>query len=109
MPAFKKLGSVAGSLVGIGFVATALPGPALAQLEYGPWRNTGECRHASPPVGPGRRAVRLPRAVGGKGAEECKWEREVINCPRLRDKVRHPVQCTRRKDKTGYTVFPPSN
>lgn len=109
MSAFKKLISLTGALVGFSLVTTALPGEAFAQLQYGPWRKTGECRPASPPVGPGRGGVRLPKAVGGSGAEECKWERDVTDCPRLRDKIRHPIQCTRRKDKTGYTVFPPSN
>ncbi len=109
MSAFKKLISIVGASTALGLIVTAIPSQALAQLQYGPWRNTGECRPASPPVGPGRGGVRLPKAVGGKGAEECKWEREVTDCPRLRDKIRHPIQCSRRKDRTGYTVFPPSN
>ena len=62
---------------------------------------------ASPPVGPGRGLVRLPQAPGGQQAYECIWVREVVDCPRIRDKVMHPLQCSRRQDRSGYTLFPP--
>ena len=68
--------------------------PAAAELKYGPWTQTEKCYDASPPVGPGRQGVKLPRAVGGKGARECVWVRTVLECPKMRDKILHPGKCT---------------
>lgn len=107
MSARKKLPIALAAVAGSAAIAASLPGPASAQLQYGSWRKTRDCRPASPPVGFGRGSVRLPQTPGGKGAEECKWEREVLDCPRLRDKIRHPIQCAKRKQTTDYTQFAP--
>jgi hypothetical protein len=72
-----------------------LPTPALAQLQYGPWVNSGQCKRAPPPSGPGRQGLEMPQAVGGSGpAQECLWTRQVTDCPRLRDKIMHPGKCS---------------
>lgn len=84
-------------LVGI-FIAAGvgIPTEASAQIRYGSWRNAGNCDPAPPPTGPGRRGVVMPQARGGATAQECDWVRQVEECPRLRDVVRHPGQCTGR-------------
>jgi hypothetical protein len=82
--------------------------PAAAQLEYGPWVNTGECKPASPPVGPGRQRVRLPQAPGGSGAKECLWVRQVLDCPRVRDVIRHPGKCTGKvREQREWSIYRP--
>jgi hypothetical protein len=88
----KRVSYGIGLMAVVGLALSAQP--AAAQLQYGPWVNTNRCEDASPPVGVGRKAVKLPRAVGGQGAKECLWVRQVIDCPRLRDKVLHPGKCT---------------
>lgn len=86
------------------------PTPSRAELQYGPWRNSGECRPASPPVGPGRGGVQMPRAPGGKGARECLWERQVLDCPKLRDVIRHPGKCTGKvRRQTKWSIHSPSD
>lgn len=89
-------------------VAAAIPGPAAAQVQYGSWSRTSDCRPAKMPVGPGRGMVPLPSA-GGSGATECKWVRDVQDCPRIRDNLRHPIQCATRKQTSGYSIGAPSN
>jgi hypothetical protein len=90
----------------LGFGVTAQP--AAAQLEYGPWVKTTECEDPKVPVGPGGRNVKLPRAVGGSGAKECVWVRQVIDCPRLRDKVLHPGKCTGKvREQRKWSVSRP--
>jgi hypothetical protein len=92
----------------IAALSTLTAAPAAAQVEYGRWQKTDKCRPASPPVGPGRGGVRMPGTPGGKGATECVWEREVKECPRIRDKARHWIRClVTGKQKSGYTIFPP--
>lgn len=94
------------SLVVIVLVAFGFT-PALAQVEYGPWRKTNECRAARAPSGLG--GPELPQAGGGTKAHECKWEREVRDCPRVRDKLRHPIRCGTKKQKGGYSLYAPRN
>ena len=96
-------------LPGLGIVISGffLSSPAHAQVQYGPWRKTNVCRPASPPSGFFRGGVQMPHAPGSKGAEECKWTREVEDCPRIRDKVRHFIRCSSRRQDTDYTLFPP--
>lgn len=86
----------------------ALPMPALAQVQYGPWQRTNDCKRASAPSGLFRGGVQLPQAGGGTQAMECKWERDVQDCPRVRDKLAHLIRCTTRRDKAGYSINPPS-
>ncbi len=94
--------------VGFALVGIALPTQATAQVEYGPWRKTNDCRPASPTSGFFRGNVRLPQAPGGGNpATECKWEREVRDCPRVRDNLRHPIRCGSRRQQAGYSLFAP--
>lgn len=86
---------------------SALPVPAFSQVQYGAWQKTGDCRPAGAPSGFLRGAVQLPQAGGGAQATECKWVREVQDCPRVRDNLAHPIRCTTRKDKSGYSLYPP--
>jgi hypothetical protein len=86
--------------------AFLVPTKATAQVEYGPWHQTNNCRDASPPVGPGRGRVTMPSA-GGAHARECTWEREVRNCPRIRDNLRHPIRCATGVQRSGFSLWPP--
>lgn len=101
---FGKIASfaLAAALVTI----AALPAPAAAQIQYGSWRATSDCRPARVPSGVGRN-VRLPQAPGGTQAMECTWERDVTDCPRIRDNLRHPIRCATRKQRSGYSLYAP--
>jgi hypothetical protein len=102
----KRLSFVTGLVaVSLGLLATS----AVAQIEYGPWRQTSQCRPASPPAGPGRGRVTMPYAPGGSAPMECTWEREVRDCPRFRDNVRHPIRCSTGRQRSGYSQFQPRN
>jgi hypothetical protein len=109
MPDFQKLLVRAMVAAGTAGLLAAAAAPASAQLQYGKWRKTDVCRPASPPVGPGRGKVRMPETPFGGKVRECKWEREVLDCPRLRDKILHPIQCRKRKQTSDYTVFQPDD
>lgn len=91
-------------LIGSGSLLFATP--ASAQLVYGAWNNTGKCRLATVQ---GRGRFAQPYAPGSEAPQECIWEREVKDCPRLRDKARHPFQCATHREKSGYTTIPPYN
>ena len=78
-----------------------------AQVRYGSWQKTSDCRTLRAPAGPGRGRVELPQAPGSRQALECRWERKVEDCPRVRDKLRHPVRCTTRRQKSGYSQNAP--
>ena len=90
-------------------LATLASVPAQAQISYGPWQR-GKCEAARAESGVGR-SDPLPYACGGSGRpQSCQWSREVRDCPRLRDKMRHPIQCsTRRQVKQGPGDRPPSD
>lgn len=81
--------------------------PALAEVQYGPWQKTSDCRTARMPVGPGRGQVELPRTPGTEQAMECKWLRIVNDCPNLRDKLRHPIRCVTKKQISDYSQWEP--
>jgi hypothetical protein len=83
------------------------PSDARAQVQYGPWFQTNDCRPLSPPVGAFRGGVRLPSAPGAKQAQECRWQRSIEDCPRVRDLLRHPIRCTTRRQQSGYSQYPP--
>lgn len=86
-------------------LAATLSGDATADVKYGPWYNTGECRPARAPaiIGSGP-----PIPSVGRGAQECKYCRTVESCSgasRLR-----PFRCVLRQPKcTGYRLGPPPN
>ncbi len=84
------------------------PVPLSAQLSYGSWQKTTECRPAKAPSGFNRGAINLPQAPGGSQAQECRWTRTVEDCPRIRDKLMHPIQCTRKKQVSDFTIQPPN-
>lgn len=89
-------------------LAMGFAAPAAAQVQYGPWKKTNDCRPMKvPSVGFGRPNV--PRVPGTDQAMECKWEREVTDCPRIRDKLRHPIRCTTKRQRSGYSPWPPSS
>jgi hypothetical protein len=83
--------------------------PATAQVEYGKWKITSDCRTIRAPVGPGRDQIEVPQVPvpGRERSMECKWERDVIKCPRLRDKARHPIRCSTGKQTSGYSLWEP--
>ena len=81
--------------------------PAHAEIRYGPWQKTSDCRTARAPSGMFRGAVTLPQAGGGGNAMECKWAREVQDCPTLRDHLAHPIVCAKKRQQSDYTLFPP--
>ena len=87
-------------------IAALVPSTASAQVRYGSWHTTGDCRTARAPSGAFRGNSELPQ-TGGSLARECKWERDVEECPRIRDNLRHPIQCMTRKQKSGYSLFAP--
>lgn len=94
--------------LGACIAGTALLAPsAHAQVRYGPWFQTNDCRSLSPPSGPFRGGVRLPSAPGGRQAQECRWERSIEDCPRVRDVLRHPIRCSSRRQRSGYSAYPP--
>ena len=74
-----------------------------AQVRYGAWRNTGECRNARTTSGFG--GTELPSASGQR-AQQCRWERTVESCPRVRDKLRHPIRCSTRR-QTQWSIGQP--
>lgn len=90
-----------------GIILTVWSTSADAQIRYGQWQRTNDCRSAPSTVGPGGLNVRLPQTPGGSGAPACRWERTVEDCPRIRDRVRHPIRCTTRRQRSGYQVDPP--
>lgn len=96
--------SFAVSLGGIGMAT-----PAQAQLQYGPWQKTNDCRTLRAPVGPGSSQIELPQVTvpGRERSMECRWERQVTECPRIRDRVRHPIQCYTKKQRSDYSVYSP--
>jgi hypothetical protein len=95
----------------IPFVAAALASgplssqPALADVKYGPWIKTSDCR----PLQKGGNL--LPYAPGGSGRPtECKYQREVQECQTMGDKVRHWIRCfITRRETSGYTTIAPNN
>ena len=102
-------------LTGVLGIALALSGigvatPAYAQLQYGPWQKTIDCRTIRVPVGPGGSQIEVPQVTvpGQPRSMECRWERQVTECPRIRDRLRHPIQCITKKQRSGYSVYPPN-
>lgn len=93
------------------FSTLAYSSPSLAQVQYGPWRKTNDCRTIRVPVGPGGGQIEVPQVPvpGRSRSMECKWVREVTDCPRIRDRLRHPIQCIKKKDFSGYSVSAPSS
>lgn len=89
----------------------AYSSPAAAQVQYGPWQQTDDCRTIRAPVGPGGGQIELPQVPvpGRPRSLECKWERQVTNCPRIRDRLRHPVQCTSKKDSSRFSATRPAD
>lgn len=79
--------------------------PAEAQVTYGPWRQTSDCRPARTHSGVG--GTQLPRASAGV-TQECVWVRDVTSCPRIRDRLRHPIQCTTRRQSQRSILEPRS-
>jgi hypothetical protein len=96
----------AAAIAGCTIVMVA-PTSAEAQIRYGPWQRTSDCRSAPSTVGPGGDRIRLPQAPGGSGTPACRWERAVEDCPRIRDRVLHPIRCTTRRQRSGYSATPP--
>jgi hypothetical protein len=88
-------------------VLTAGAAISYAQIKYGPWR-AEQCEPLRSETGPGRSPA-LPQTPWGKQAQSCKWCREVVECPRIRDKLRHPIQCARRKHCVGPSQHPPTD
>ncbi len=105
----------AGGVVGLGTIAIfgvlAWAAPAAAQVQYGRWEKTDICRTIRAPVGPGRSQIEVPQVEvpGRERSMECKWERKVTDCPRIRDRLRHPIQCTTKRQRSGYSVSAPSD
>ena len=94
------------------FAAIANPSPTLAQVQYGPWQKTDVCQTIRVPVGPGGGQIEVPQVPvpGRERSMECKWQRQVTECPRIRDRLRHPIQCTTKRDRSkGYSVSAPGN
>lgn len=83
------------------------PVTAQAQISYGSWQNTNDCRTLRAPSGFGRGNIELPQAGGVPRAMECRWQRDVRDCPKIGDKLMHPIQCTRRRQISGYSTQPP--
>ena len=77
--------------------------PAAAQVTYGAWSNTGDCRNA-----------RVTNGLGGSAevpsftpVQRCLWSRDVISCPRIRDNLRHPIRCSTRRQTMWSISQPP--
>ena len=68
-------------VVGLVIAGVFLTSPANAQISYGPWLKTNDCRTARAPSGVFRGAIELPQADGGERAKDCKWARTVEDCP----------------------------
>lgn len=105
------------SKISIGFLPLIIAGAAFAALgvspasadegAWGPWQKTSKCRTLRMQVGPGRGNLESPRVPGVEQAYECIWERTKKDCPKLRDKVKRPIKCFNRKEKSGWSVKPP--
>lgn len=92
-------------IVVIGILATADVKPAMAQITYGTWVNTGECR--APRTTSGVGSAQLPRTPGAAPTAQCRWSREVKSCPKLSDKLIHPIQCSTKK-QTKWSIGRPN-
>lgn len=88
-------------------LSLAIVSPANGQIRYTPWRQTSDCRAARAPSGAFRGNTVIPQTAGGSQARECKWVRDVEECPRIRENIRHPIQCATRKQQSGYSLFQP--
>ena len=61
------------------------------------------------PVGALRGGVEQPQLAGADRATECTWERTVEDCPRIRDKLRHMIRCTKGRQTSSYSLYAPRN
>lgn len=93
--------------VALAMVAGMCASSAAAQIRYGPWvKDARSCRPARSTSGFG--SVQLPQAPGGERAQSCRWYRNVEECPRIRDRLRHPIQCSRREQSADGDQNRPS-
>ena len=101
----KHLALAAAAVLAAGLALSA--GSAEAQVTYGEWRVTNDCRPARTQSGVG--GTQLPRASAGV-TQECYWVRSVRDCPRIRDRLMHPIQCSTRSQRSPRrSILPPSN
>lgn len=84
------------AVVALALAGLLMPGQADAQLRYGPWKVVGGTCEEQRIVGPFGNGPISPEVPGATPFLTCKYCREVEECPRLRDKLRHLIQCTRR-------------
>lgn len=72
---------------------------AEAQMKYGPWvKQDRTCRPLEVRNTFGQTLVSPQISIPGKkSAETCDYCREVVDCPRLRDKIANPKQCFQKK------------
>lgn len=87
----------------------ATASPVSAQLRYGQWQvkpNTCEAQRLDGPFGNGPISPRVPET---KEFQTCNYCRAVEDCPRLRDKLRHPIQCTKKQQCRRSSAGPPKD
>jgi hypothetical protein len=80
--------------------------PAHAELQYGPWTQTRDCRTVNLKGVLGRSGIPIPTGTGAS-RQECKWEREITDCPKISDKLAHPIKCFRKRELSGYSEYQP--
>lgn len=89
-------------------VAVASPAYA-ADTVWGPWQKTDKCRTLRMQVGPNRGVLESPQIPGAQQAYECIWERIKNDCPKVSSKLRHPIKCFIRRDKSDWSVREPNS
>lgn len=69
--------------------AFALSSDAVADIKYGQWKNTGECRCLR--VGWPTKSPCIPGV--GNAPQECKWCRQVEECTGASKYGKNPIRC----------------
>ena len=77
---------------------------------YGPWYST-KCKDLPIDSPLGGRDISSPQIyVPGKElAQVCLWERKKNDCPKLSSKVKNPVKCFFRYQKSGWSANRPND
>ena len=89
--------------------AAFAPTAHAADEAWGPWQKTEKCRTLRMQVGPNRDLLESPRTPGVPQAYECIWERIKNDCPKVSSKLRHPIKCFIRRQKSDWSVSKPNS
>lgn len=87
------------------------PVAAMQSNVWGPWYST-KCRDK--PIYPDMGGQNIPASRGNpletKPVQECQWERKKNDCPKVTSKIKKPIKCFFRYEKSReWSVNPPSN